>query len=167
MSKASWEIERKFRVRRMPEHWEQSPCLALEQAYLCTAPVVRVRRENQTFYLTYKGAGKLAREEYNLPLTQDAYEHLRAKADGAVIAKKRWRIPVGPYTAEVDVFEGLLEGQVLAEVEFPSRGEALAFVPPDWMGEDVTLDSRFANSFLSGLESREEAKVFLVSAGIL
>ena len=151
------EIERKFLIRQMPEHLEQYPCLPLEQAYLCTNPVVRVRREGEDFYLTYKGRGKMIREEYNLPLNREAYAHLLPKADGTVITKKRYRIPLAPYTAEVDVFEGILKGLVLAEVEFPSEEEALAFLPPDWMGEEVTQDSRYHNSFLSSLDSRKDA----------
>ena len=49
------------------------------QAYLNTDPVVRVRRDNDDYYLTYKGKGLLSREEYNLPLNKEAYEHLLAK----------------------------------------------------------------------------------------
>ena len=63
------EIERKFKVRQLPEQLEQYPRQRIEQAYLCTEPVVRVRRSNDDYYLTYKGTGLLAREEYNLPLT--------------------------------------------------------------------------------------------------
>ena len=152
----SMEIERKFLLRHLPENLEQYECLPLEQAYLCTDPVVRVRRENQEFYLTYKGRGKMVREEYNLPLNPAAYEHLRSKADGSIITKKRYRIPLPPYVAELDLFEGIFAGLILAEVEFPSEEEALAFRPPAWMGQEVTQDSRYQNSFLSGLGSREE-----------
>lgn len=151
------EIERKFLIRQLPAHLEQFPCLSLEQAYLCTDPVVRIRREGDNFYLTYKGRGKMIREEYNLPLHDRAYEHLLKKADGTVITKKRYRVPIHFYTAEVDLFEGILTGLSLAEVEFPTEEAALAFLPPDWMGEEVTQDSRYHNSFLSSLGSREEA----------
>ena len=87
------EIERKFTINKLPDNLDQYPCLTLEQAYLNTDPVVRVRRENDDFYLTYKGKGFLAREEYNLPLNEEAYYHLREKADGLIISKKRYRIP--------------------------------------------------------------------------
>lgn len=151
------EIERKFLLRHLPESLDSYECLTLEQAYLCTNPVVRVRRENQDFHLTYKGRGMMVREEYNLPLNQDAYQHLLAKADGSVITKKRYRIPIPPYMAELDIFEGIFSGLTIVEVEFPTEAEALAFLPPDWMGEEVTQDSRYHNSYLSGLGSREEA----------
>ena len=139
------EIERKFKVRQLPEQLEQYPRQRIEQAYLCTEPVVRVRRSNDDYYLTYKGTGLLAREEYNLPLTEEAYRHLLPKADGNWIAKDRYCIPFDGHTIELDVFSSP-EGLIMAEVEFPTEEAALAFTPPDWFGEDVTDDSRYHNS---------------------
>ena len=86
------EIERKYKIEclnDLPENYRAFPCHAIEQAYLCTDPVVRVRREDDSYYLTYKGKGLLAREEYNLPLTKESYEHLLKKADGLVLTKVR------------------------------------------------------------------------------
>ena len=59
------EIERKFTIRQLPEHLEQYDCRIIEQGYLCTDPVVRIRRDNDAYYLTYKGRGLMTREEYN------------------------------------------------------------------------------------------------------
>ena len=144
------EIERKFTINKLPVNLDQYPCLTLEQAYLNTEPVVRVRRENDDFYLTYKGKGFLAREEYNLPLNEEAYYHLREKADGLIISKKRYRIPYNEkLTIELDVFEAPLAPLVLAEVEFESIEEANAFTPPAWFEKDVTEDRSFSNSELS------------------
>lgn len=144
------EIERKFTINKLPDNLDQYPCLTLEQAYLNTDPVVRVRRENDDFYLTYKGKGFLAREEYNLPLNEESYYHLREKADGLIISKKRYRIPYNEkLTIELDVFEAPLAPLVLAEVEFESIEEANAFTPPSWFEKDVTEDRSFSNSELS------------------
>ncbi|MCD2493094.1 CYTH domain-containing protein [Lacrimispora sp. NSJ-141] len=139
------EIERKFLVKKMPEDLETYPCLLIEQAYLCTDPVVRIRRQDNSYYMTYKGKGMMVREEYNLPLNEKAYLHLKAKADGHIIAKKRYRIPLGTLTAELDIFSVPKE-LTLVEVEFSTEDEALSFCPPDWFGEDVTSDSRYHNS---------------------
>lgn len=73
------EIERKYLVKTLPEHLEQYQSKKIAQGYLCTAPVVRIRRSNDDYYLTYKGEGLMVREEYNLPLTKEAYEHLLLK----------------------------------------------------------------------------------------
>ena len=88
------EIERKFLVPALPENLSSYPCHLIEQAYLCTSPVVRIRRQDDDFILTYKGSGMMAREEYNLPLTRESYGHLLPKADGIVITKKRYVIPL-------------------------------------------------------------------------
>ena len=67
------EIERKFLVTAPPKGYEARPFRMIEQAYLCTEPVVWVRREVGSLYLTYKSRGLMAREEYNLPLDERAY----------------------------------------------------------------------------------------------
>ena len=39
------EIERKYLIHKLPDHLEAYPHRTLEQAYLCTEPVVRVMVE--------------------------------------------------------------------------------------------------------------------------
>lgn len=144
------EIERKYLVRKLPENLEQYNKRKIAQGYLCTEPVVRIRRSNDDYYMTYKGGGLMVREEYNLPLTQEAYEHLRPKIDGLLIAKTRYLIPLdNKLTAELDVFEEDLNGLVIVEVEFNTVEEANAFHAPDWFGEDVTNSGKYHNSYLS------------------
>lgn len=144
------EIERKFLPARLPLELDSYPHTLIEQGYLCTEPVVRVRRDGEQYYMTYKGSGMMIREEYNLPLTKEAYDHLLAKADGTVISKIRYRIPLPDgLTAELDIFRKSLEGISLVEVEFPDEASARSFTPPDWFGCDVTLDPRYHNSNMS------------------
>ena len=66
------EIERKFLIDKLPENLDDYSFHIIEQAYLNTNPVVRVRRSDDEYYLTYKGSGMMAREEYNLPLNAEA-----------------------------------------------------------------------------------------------
>lgn len=158
------EIERKFTVSSVPKDLASRPCLLIEQAYLNTDPVIRIRRQNNDYYLTYKGKGLLAREEYNLPLNKEAYEHLRTKADGNIISKKRYLFPITApqfkegylppdsppaLTIELDVFEPPFAPLIIAEVEFPDEETANAFLPPCWFSEDVTYDKNYHNSNLS------------------
>ena len=143
------EIERKFLIKELPKNLETYPCRHLEQGYLSTAPVVRVRKDNDKYELTYKGKGAMVREEYNLPLTAESFEHLKQKIDGRLIVKKRYMIPYGDFTIELDVFEADLAPLTLAEVEFSSEEEANAFVAPDWFAEDVTFSKLYHNSYLS------------------
>lgn len=160
------EIERKFTIKELPSDLESYPFRLIEQGYLNTAPVVRVRREDEEYYLTYKGSGMMAREESNLPLTREAYYHLREKADGKIISKKRYLIPLpnpsfqkregfpcppSDYSLiiELDVFDPPFAPLIMAEVEFGSREAAEAFIPPDWFDRDVTYCPEYHNSYMA------------------
>ena len=143
------EIERKFTVRELPADLTAYPHKHLEQAYLNTAPVIRIRREDDTCYLTYKGSGMLAREEYNLPLDAKSYAHLLPKCDGNVISKTRYLIPCWQHTIELDVFAPPFASLVIAEVEFETEKEAADFTPPAWFLQEVTYDPAYHNSTLS------------------
>ena len=86
----------------------------------------------------------------HLPLNKEAYEHLIKKADGNIITKKRYEIPDGNgYTIELDIFEGLFTGTILAEVEFPTIEAANSYTAPSWFIDDVTNDPAYHNSNMS------------------
>lgn len=143
------EIERKFLIKELPENLESYDFHLIEQAYLTREPVIRVRKEDDKYYMTYKGKGGLAHEEYNLPLTEEAYVTLKTKADGNVITKKRYLIPYKAYTIELDVFMEPFAPLIIAEVEFPSEEEAVSFIGPDWFAEEVTGNKEYYNATLS------------------
>ena len=146
----SYEIERKYLIHTIPFDLKEYAFHDIEQGYLCTEPVVRIRKQDDTYYLTYKSKGLMSREEYNLPLTAESYAHLKAKADGNIISKKRYLIPLPDgLTIELDVFAAPFEGLWIAEVEFSSEEQANAFTPPEWFGEEVTWSSEYHNSTLS------------------
>ena len=152
----NYEIERKFLVKDLPLDLKEYQKLEIEQGYLCTKPVLRVRRENDSYYMTYKGKGFAVREEYNLPLTKEAYDKLIKKADGVIITKDRYNVPIEniyedsyDLIAQVDIFHGRHECLRLIEVEFDTEEEEQSFVPPDWFGDEVTEDYSYSNSWLS------------------
>lgn len=160
------EIERKFTIKKLPDNLDSYAFHIIEQAYLNTAPVIRVRKQDNEYFLTYKGKGLMAREEYNLPLNEDSYLHLLEKADGNVISKKRYLILIDnpQFTSdyvplstpelviELDVFAPPFAPLIMAEVEFPSVEMANAFIAPDWFDEDVTTDPAYHNSNMSKKE---------------
>lgn len=144
------EIERKFLVKELPADLDSYKQQRISQGYLNTNPVVRIRRSNDEYYLTYKGKGMMVREEYNLPLNEEAFLHMLPKIDGILIDKIRYLIPLdGKLTAELDLFLGTLAPLRIVEVEFDTEEEANAFVPPDWFGDDVTNLKQYHNSTLS------------------
>ena len=158
------EIEKKFTIKQLPDTLEEYACIQMEQGYLCTRPVVRIRRENEAYVLTYKSKTQFNEEQHGakisneveLPLTKEAFEHLKEKIDGRMIEKERYLIPLkAGQKIELDIFHGYLEGLMFAEVEFQSVEEAEAFIPPEWFLEDVSLDRRYNNSYLSQIERWE------------
>ncbi len=175
------EIERKFTVKELPKDLDRYPYHVIEQGYLNVHPAVRVRREDDIYYMTYKGSspesgsdGKIGKVEYNMPLDKESYDHLVLKADGNMIRKKRYLLPLnsdgfdeaffagdpdikkaveeGKIKIELDIFDAPFEGTILAEVEFPSEEAARAYKPAKWFFEDVTGDVKYSNSHMSSVK---------------
>ena len=170
------EIEKKFLVSRLPDDLSIYRYHMIEQAYLNVHPAIRVRREDDIYYMTYKGAhsqneGEIGQVEYNMPLDKESYDHLLSKAEGNVIKKKRYLIPLNEdaYTMdylndhdilrqmikdegvkiELDVFEDIFEGRVIAEVEFPDEESAKNYRPASWFEREVTGDPKYSNASMS------------------
>ena len=170
------EIEKKFLVSRLPDDLSIYRYHMIEQAYLNVHPAIRVRREDDIYYMTYKGAhsqneGEIGQVEYNMPLDKESYDHLLSKAEGNVIKKKRYLIPLNEdaYTMdylndhdilrqmikneevkiELDVFEDMFEGRVIAEVEFPDEESAKNYRPASWFEREVTGDPKYSNASMS------------------
>ena len=144
------EIERKFIPKCLHDNLDSYEHHDIQQAYLNTSPVIRIRKQDEDYFLTYKGSGMMSREEYNLPLNQKSYFHLLTKADGNIITKTRYLIPLfNSLTAELDIFHDIFDGRLLVEVEFNSIEDANSFIPPEWFGEEVTYDKKYHNSNMS------------------
>ncbi|MGJ8695454.1 MAG: CYTH domain-containing protein [Verrucomicrobiaceae bacterium] len=141
------EIERKFLVKgEIPE----GVSTEMVQAYLSLDPerTVRVRLEGEVAKLTIKGRSEgISRKEFEYEIPEEDARELMALAIGAPVEKTRTRIEVGKHLWEVDVFRGANAGLVLAEVELGSEDEVP--VLPDWVGEEVSDDPRYFNSYLA------------------
>lgn len=152
------EIERKFLVRS--DGWKSAVTseTRMKQAYLAAEPdrSVRVRiRNDETAQLTIKfGSSVLVRDEfeYQVPLA-DAVE-MMAFATGSVIEKTRHTVDHEGFTWEIDVFGGVYRGLVIAEVEMASELDDPAL--PDWLGREVTGDTRYSNQTLATQRPRPE-----------
>lgn len=166
------EIEKKYLVKSIPFDHTKYPCKVLEQGYISVEPVIRIRRSDDRYILTVKSKGLLTRQEFELEVEEPSYQALLHKADGNIVSKKRYVIPLietegstgdkeldGQLAIELDVFDGVFQGLIYAEVEFPSEAAANDFRPPAWFYKDVTQDGKYHNSSLSRM-SEEERKTF-------
>jgi len=143
------EIERKFLVKG--DSWRsQAHGKRYRQGYLSTVKerTVRVRVAGDQGYVTIKGItiGDTRPEyEYEIPLA-DANEMIDKLCERPFIEKTRYRIPQGEVVFEVDEFEGVNHGLIVAEVELKSEDQK--FDKPGWLGDEVSNDPRYFNANL-------------------
>lgn len=155
------EIERKFLVGELPEGYLSAPSAQLRQGYLLVAPdgSARLRDADGTRTLTVKSGSGLVRSEHEITITRDQFEALWPATTGRRLEKRRYRMPAGDLTFEIDVFGGDLSGLLLVEAEFESEAAAAAFVPPHWFGTEVTDDPSYTNASLATRgQAADEAK---------
>ena len=156
------EIEKKYLIKEIPIELDNYHYVDMEQAYISVSPVIRVRKADDRFILTVKSKGLLAREEFELDISESEYKNLLKKAEGNIISKRRYIIPLndtegttGDRTVdkdlkiELDVFNAPYYGLIYAEVEFPTESAAKTFRPPSWFKKEVTYDPTYHNSNLS------------------
>jgi Uncharacterized protein conserved in bacteria len=143
------EIERKFLLAG--DGWKNRvKGDTIRQGYLSADHdrVVRIRVMNQEAFVTIKSStdGLFRNEwEYPIPLA-DAQEMLDRLCVRPLIEKIRYRIPHEGMIWEVDEFFGENAGLVIAEIELEAVDQAFAL--PDWVGREVTEDSRYYNTNL-------------------
>lgn len=145
----AWEIERRFLVRGRP--WEGLVGERILQAYIAETDgrTVRVRRRGPGATVTVKGPTTGAtRAEFEIPIAPElADEMIAVLAPPGRITKIRYELVIGPHTWEIDVYDGLNEGLVVAEVELSSESEHVDL--PDWVTTEVTHDGRYTNAALA------------------
>ena len=146
------EIERKFIVISDDFKNDATSRNVISQGYLNSNPerTVRIRIKGESGYLTVKGKGSVnftTRLEWETELPLSEARPLLAICEEGVIEKIRYEVPAGRHTFEVDEFLGENYGLLIAEVELSDENEE--FEKPAWLGEEITTDHRFYNSYLS------------------
>ena len=143
------EIERKFLITG--EAWrELANGTTYRQGYLSTVKerTVRVRTIDDKGFLTIKGitvGATRAEYEYEIPAS-DANEMLDDLCEQPIIEKNRFKVPLDGLIWEIDEFDGVNAGLIVAEVELESENQE--FTKPEWIGEEVSNDPRYFNSNL-------------------
>ncbi|MEA2180065.1 MAG: adenylate cyclase [Solirubrobacteraceae bacterium] len=145
------EIERKFLVDQLPAGLDWLDDRPLRQGYVALDgdTEVRVRDDAGSWRLTVKHGGGLRRVEEDIEIDERRGEALWDLTEGRRVEKRRHRLALGDALLEVDVFEGDLQGLVVAEVEFDGEDAARAFSPPEWFGREVTDDGAYKNRALA------------------
>jgi adenylate cyclase len=146
------EIERKFLVTSNTFKSDALRKNHIAQWYLNSEPerTVRARIKGKKGFLTIKGKSSetgISRFEWEKEIPINEAKELLLLCEKGVIEKTRYEIQVGQHLFEVDEFHGENEGLIMAEVELQSESEI--FEKPIWLGDEVTQDNRYYNSYLS------------------
>ncbi len=148
------EIERKYRINGFPDHegWPLIKAALVYQGYLATHPVVRIRSQQTDqgtdYILCFKGEGTLVRQEIEMPLQMEIFTQLSELLPAPMVRKdyRVYQLPDGHHL-ECSLVDGdTPEAFYYAEVEFGSVEESRLFVPPAFLGEEVTEDPDFSMS---------------------
>jgi CYTH domain-containing protein len=142
------EIERKFLVRD-ESVFQNCRFDQIQQSYLFNEQnrSLRIRIKNNLAFMTIKGNQiGMTRDEFEYQIPIDDARQIIERFDLKLLSKKRYYLNVGNLTWEIDVFDGKLSGLIVAEIEIPT--ENFDFDIPDWVGEEVTFDSRYLNAEL-------------------
>ncbi len=143
------EQERKWLVGSLPEDLGEGDFIQQAHVVVTENKDVRLRKRQKpngevTRTLTIKKGTGESREEYDTEITPQQYWNLDSGVEGTEIEKRRHEIQIGNHTAEIDVYQGALEGLAVVEVEDPD-----GFEVPDWFGAEVTEDERYKNKWLA------------------
>jgi adenylate cyclase len=143
------EIERKFIVDTLK--WKpQGEPFTMKQAYLVIdeKKIIRVRVSNTKAYLTIKANVQgISRDEFEYEIPMDDALSMLNMCIGNPVEKVRWVFEFEGKTWEVDVFEGLNQGLVVAEIELESEEET--FMLPEWAMQEVSTNVDYYNFSLS------------------
>ena len=145
------EIERKFLVKDDSYKVMAFSSSRIAQGYICSARgrTVRIRIRDKKGYLTIKGpsdSAGLGRYEWEKEIPLEDARELMKLCEPGIIDKTRYLVQSVNHIFEVDEFYGDNEGLVIAEVELKSEDES--YEKPVFVGEEVTGDVRYYNSFL-------------------
>lgn len=146
------EIERKFLVKSNDFKEVAFTQHKIAQGYLSSIPerTVRVRIKGQKGFITIKGIsnqGGMSRFEWENEIPLDEAQELLKLCEKGKIEKTRYEVKIGKHIVEVDEFYGENEGLIMAEIELESEDEV--FEKPEWLGVEVTSDTRYYNAYLS------------------
>jgi adenylate cyclase len=124
----------------------------IAQGYLSSNPerTVRIRIKGNKGYLTIKGIGNesgASRFEWEKEIELNEAKQLLKLCEKGVIEKTRYEVKSGNHVIEVDEFHGDNNGLIIAEIELENENESIE--KPHWLGNEVTNDERYYNSYIS------------------
>ncbi len=145
------EIERKFLVSGNGWRGEADSGTMILQAYVAVqdgnSVRVRIKGDGSAMLAVKTGGAAMVRDEFEYPIPVGDARRMMEQCIGAVIDKTRYLLAHEGFIWEIDVYQGELEGIVVAEVEMETVDDNPPL--PDWVGREVTGVQAFSNISLA------------------
>lgn len=150
------EIESTYLAKSIPEGLHKCKKKEVFDVYFPKEerhPSTRIRKNGNKYEITKKKRvdenDASIQEEATLKLTKDEFDTLKV-IDGKKVIKERYYYKYNDKTAEIDIFQGDLEGLVLVDIEFETSEEKNAFIMPDFCLADVSQEEFVGGGMLAG-----------------
>ncbi len=149
------ELERTFLAKHLPAGLKKCKKKEIIDVYIPKSihhPILRIRKNGMDYEITKKSPianNASIQEENTIKLSKDEFESL-SNVPGKIARKIRHQYRHGGQLYEIDVFQGLLKGLVIIDVEFRTQKEMRAFKMPDFCLVDISNDPQFAGGMLCG-----------------
>jgi len=145
------EIEKKFLLKNMNFKQDSFKKIRITQRYLSSLPErsIRIRIGGDKAFITIKGKSNktgMSRSEWEKDITVEDAQDLFKICEPGVIDKTRYLVKSGKHIIEIDEYYGENKGLIVAEIELLSEEES--FEKPDWLGDEITGDMKYYNSYL-------------------
>lgn len=111
----------------------------------------RFRKRDSKFFHTIKRKidNGLKREEIESEITKEEYETNLIDRIGQFVRKTRYEVVFFDLVFEIDFYKESLQGLCVCEIEFKSESQAKSFVPPSFLGREITDDIKYKNQMLA------------------
>lgn len=157
MSKET-EIEKKYKVKRLPENLNDFEHKMIEQSYLNKggAPI-RLRKfiKGNQISCVFSKKARISEDsfeciEHNIELPESIYQELLEAKEGRTIIKTRYTIPLTDgLHIDLDIFHDFFEGVCVAEIEYSFIEQANNYKVPNWLGEELTNSEKLSNAYMA------------------
>ncbi|MEA3515364.1 MAG: hypothetical protein U9R34_07835 [Nanoarchaeota archaeon] len=150
------ELEKTYLAKFIPDGLANCKSREIIDIYIPKSSLhskLRIRKNGSKYEITKKELinedDASHQKEHTIPLTKEEFEEL-SKLDGKKIHKIRYNYPYNGIVAEIDIFQGDLQGLVVIEFEFATIDEKDNFDMPEFCLADVTQEDFIAGGMICG-----------------
>ncbi|MCL5017473.1 MAG: hypothetical protein M1155_02335 [Patescibacteria group bacterium] len=147
------EVKRVFRLSRLPSDIRKDNAVLMRQGYLIFDDDTELKlfEIEKKYFMECRSTDRSNPQEWKIEIPFWVFGGLWFATHGIRISKRFYaQKSLDNFIFKFSVFEGLLRGLVLLEIEFPDKEAADRFkLPEDFIVREVTDDERYGDQHLA------------------